>query len=419
MTHDTHGLSRRTVLATLGAAGLASAAGFASTAFFADDEDVAGTLAAGAVELRADFAATRGVVGGPATTVRSMPDPRPTPGADDPETLCATPGLIDGDQYPDTTLSDLVPGERGSLGSCVYVCGNPVVLWVRACVTDDDEVTYDSAREGGAGDETPDAGELGDAVRATLFVVDETDTRTTVYEGTLAGLSAFACGGVPLGPPGVSGDDAVALPDDCVGIGKLNVTDDGASFDGELEPGTAVDPDSPFTEPPWYDAGADRYVFETADGETVRVRIDGVERKSDEPEILAARLTVETPGAGVCRADVKSAGAPGPGSTSSTEYPDCPTSVRVETPVENRAISHVSLFVCAGDDPTPPDPVCSEPGRYCFGVDWHLPRDAGVEVSTDTVTLDLAVGGTQCRHDTDPAGSNPFVRLDREDGGDL
>jgi hypothetical protein len=416
MTQDTRGLTRRTVLATLGVAGLGSVAGFASTAFFADDEAVAGTLAAGAVELRADFVARRGDAGDPTAEVVSVPDPRPT--ADDVETLCATPGLIDGDRLPDVTFSNLVPGERGSLGSCVYVCANPVYLWARACATDDDEVAFTDREADSPADGTADEGELGDAVRATLFVEDADGDRTTVYEGSLAGLSAFACDGVPLGPPGAaSGPDAVAVADGCVALGKLNVTDDGASFDGELEPGTAVDGDSPFTGVS-YDAATDRYVFDTADGE-VRVRVDGVERKPDEPEILAATLTVETPGVGFCAVEVKSAGRPGPESTAGTDYPDAPTSVRVETPVENRAISNVTLSVRAREEPTPPDPVCYPAGRYCLGVDWHLPADAGVEVSTDTVTLDLAVAGTQCRHDMDPAASNPFVRLDREDGGDL
>jgi hypothetical protein len=47
----------------------------------------------------------------------------------------------------------------------------------------------------------------------------------------------------------------------------------------------------------------------------------------------------------------------------------------------------------------------------------QVPADAGVEVSTDTVTLDLAVAGTQCRHEMDPGARNPFDRLGATEGG--
>ena len=57
-------------------------------------------------------------------------------------------------------------------------------------------------------------------------------------------------------------------------------------------------------------------------------------------------------------------------------------------------------------------------GMNCLGVEWELPPETGIEASTDTVSLDLAVGGVQCRHETDPAARNPFARLADEEGSE-
>jgi hypothetical protein len=167
-----------------------------------------------------------------------------------------------------------------------------------------------------------------------------------------------------------------------------------------------------------YDESVDRYVFTTDAGETVVVRIDRPEF-NDDGEIVAADVTIESPAVGFCRVDVKTGGGNNQSDANrEVTYDDCPKRVRVETPKDQKAISHVTLFVCHRDDPEPPDPVCYEPGRYCLGVEWDLPRETGVAASTDTVSLDLAVAGTQCRHEMDPAARNPFARLDPEDGGE-
>jgi predicted ribosomally synthesized peptide with SipW-like signal peptide len=417
MTHDLHGISRRSVLAALGAVGVtASGSGVATYAYLADREQLGASLAAGRVDLRADYRTTRGD-----ETVHAVPESVPR------DADCTTPDLIDGDVLPDLTFANVVPGESGTLSSCVYVCGNPTYLWLRACVTDDEELVY-TDREAAAGDTTSTAGELAGALRATLYLDENGDgvrdpAEPVVFEGSLADLDAFACAGTPLGPPPESttnptndgpgeyeGTPVPLVPEDaCVGMGKLNVVDD-RWFVGDEEPGNDMGfGDSIFTGVE-YDETVDRFVFTTDAGETVLVRIDQLEFNDDD-EVVAARVTVDSPAVGFCQINVKTGGGNNDSFANKRyDYEDCPRSVRVETHVDRKAISHITLFVCHRDDPEPPDPVCYEPGRYCLGVEWELPLDTGVEASTDTVTLDLAVAGSQCRHEMDPAARNPFDR---------
>jgi predicted ribosomally synthesized peptide with SipW-like signal peptide len=59
MTSDNIRISRRSVLAGLGAIGVASAgAGLGTTAFFSDEEAVAASLQAGRLDLLVDYRAT-------------------------------------------------------------------------------------------------------------------------------------------------------------------------------------------------------------------------------------------------------------------------------------------------------------------------------------------------------------------------
>jgi hypothetical protein len=200
-------------------------------------------------------------------------------------------------------------------------------------------------------------------------------------------------------------------------MGKLNITDDGASFDGQLEAGDEIGFGNSIFTGITYDAAVDRYVFTTDAGETVLVEIDLIELNED-GEIVAARVTLDSTAVGFCQVNVKTGGGNNNSDAlAEVTYENCPESVRVETPDPPKAISHITLFVCHRDEPEPPDPVCYDPGRYCLGVEWDLPLDTGVEASTDTVTLDLAVAGTQCRHEMDPESRNPFDPLGAAEGG--
>jgi predicted ribosomally synthesized peptide with SipW-like signal peptide len=452
MTHDLHGISRRSVLAALGAVGVtATGAGYGTYAYLSDRERVDGTLAAGSVELKADYRAVRDGAG---TPVRVVPDPYPqADGEGDPD--CSTRDLIDGGLLPTATFESVVPGQGGTLSSCVYVCENPTYVWVRACVDDDTEVGGDPTRREVAAGDTDGDGELAEAIQATLYL-DENgdgvrdDGEPVVFEGSLAALDAFACAGVPLGPSSVGGltNDGPAGyegtsvpdldPDDCVPLGKVEEPDPrpeaGGSVvfvDGESGDETQFGP-STFTGAE-YDAAVDRYVFTTADGGTVLVSLSDPAYNGDD-ELVAVTVTFDSPGVGFCRTIVKSGGSgrqedpendPNDGVVD-VSYDDCPRAVRLRSPsptvdtplADAQEISHLTLFACGRDtEREPPEPVCYEPGRYCLGVEWELPLDTGVEASTDTVTLDLAVAGTQCRHEMDPGARNPFDRLGATEGG--
>jgi hypothetical protein len=423
------GVSRRAVLAALGAVGVASAlAGVATTSALADRERVAGTLAAGAVELRADYRTRRNDA-----PVASLPAALPA----DPD--CATPGLLDGDVLPTLRFEDVVPGESGVVTSCAYVCANPAYLWLRACLDEDAETAHGD-REAAAGDLTPTAGELGGALRTTLFLDRDGDgvrgaDDPVVYEGSLAGLSAFACDGVAVGVPTTAADRTNDGPGDyagtpvpaldeeaCVGLGKVEEPD-GAGLFAAFEPGDDAGVGGSVFTGAGYDPAVDRYVFTTDAGGVVLVAASD-ETFNDDGELVAVTLSLDSPGVGFCRVRTKSGGGRDGEDRSDESFADCPRSVRVRTPspsptaplAESREISNLTLFVCGRTERDPPEPTCHEPGRYCVGVEWHLPREAGVGVSTDAATLSLALAATQCRHDDDPR--NPFGVLDAADGGD-
>lgn len=418
------GVSRRRLLAALGAVGVTSATtGFATAAYFSDREAVAGTVAGGAVELKADYRAT--VEGEPSLILP----------ADAPATVdCRTPDLLDGGLLPTLELTDVQPTDSGAVASCLYVCGNPSYLWFRACVDEDDEVAY-TDHEADAGDGTATDGELADAVDVVLYLDRDGDgvrgpDDPVVYRGSMAGLSAFACAGIPVGvPPAETAPvfnpapyEAVLAPDladGCTGLGKLEEPDgeDGDGTFTAFEPGDDMGFGASIFTGVSYDAAENRYVFTTASGEAVLVEPSGEQFNAD-GELVEVTLTVRTPGVGFCRTRVKS-GA-GADSLVEEDHAGCPQSVTLRTPnpslteplASSRMISHVTLFVC--ERPVPPEPVCYD-GAVCLGLEWSVPRDAGPEISTDTVSLEFAVAATQCRHDEAPV--SPFGDI-REEGGD-
>ncbi|MFC5367936.1 hypothetical protein [Salinirubrum litoreum] len=135
-------------------------------------------------------------------TPTPTPEPRPTP-----------PGRLVGVTLPPTTLSDLHPGDAGTLSVDLRLVGGPARLWLRA---DAGEFT-----EGGlvepertAGDDTA-VGELQSHLRVTLWLDSDGDglldaDESVFYDGPAEGLGTLA-EGVPLVDDAEGADDSGCL----------------------------------------------------------------------------------------------------------------------------------------------------------------------------------------------------------------
>ena len=206
---DTIGLSRRTVLAGLGAVGVASAgAGLGTTAYFNDTESFDGnTLTAGQLDLLVDWQQTYDFgegntfvsahpdhdgdgeqsveIDGEVFTYSDFPDETDADsnGANLPVLNCDNiPPLSEADFGTDPVtgeemetlvqLTDVKPGDSGEITFSLHLCDNPGYIWMQADNVDDD---------GGAGTEPelivdPDnMGDLGDAIEAKLWYDEDCD----------------------------------------------------------------------------------------------------------------------------------------------------------------------------------------------------------------------------------------------------
>ena len=211
---DTIGLSRRTILAGLGAVGVASAgAGLGTTAYFNDTETFEGnTLTAGSLDLLLDWQQTydgpaEGPMYGPAgyPYVNAYPDTDGDGIQDDvPQSfviwakrngydLNTAQGKADAvaafkDAYfadigedgdwdaPLISLDDVKPGDSGEVTLSMHFFDNPAYLQLTGQKIDESENGINEAES--AVDSTPDEGELADAVDVLIW----NDDGDNVYE---------------------------------------------------------------------------------------------------------------------------------------------------------------------------------------------------------------------------------------------
>ncbi|GAB3411905.1 hypothetical protein GCM10027435_04110 [Haloparvum alkalitolerans] len=203
---DTIGLSRRRILAGLGAVGVASAgAGLGTTAYFSDEESFDNnTLTAGELDLKLDYRAT--YAGGPGRLeeidgwypdfdvqeeepgvylLGEVPDvggwswPEEVQERD----LCNPElNLVDGDAIPVFTLEDVKPGDYGEVTISLHICDNPSWVWMYGDLSGNAEnglTDPESAVDETGGDPGAGAGELADAIDVTMWYDEDCDN---VYE---------------------------------------------------------------------------------------------------------------------------------------------------------------------------------------------------------------------------------------------
>ncbi|MCG1003747.1 MULTISPECIES: SipW-dependent-type signal peptide-containing protein [Halobacterium] len=214
MTDDNprYRLSRRKVLAGLGGVGLASAgAGLGTSAYLNDTESFENsTITAGTLDLLVDYYShwSQGMAGS---------------------------GQVQGTQNESGTvsgeLSDVKPGDSGSLAFCPRIDGNPAYLWVCGELTANDE-NGQPEPETDVDDTTgPGNGELAQHVTVDVdycsvdvaasepegeFGPDDTTKIADVWEGSLAAFLSAIRNGVPLDGDGNSdaGESGFLAPGD-------------------------------------------------------------------------------------------------------------------------------------------------------------------------------------------------------------
>ena len=212
-TNDGIGLSRRKVLAGLGAVGVASAgAGLGTTAYFNDTESFDGnTLTAGELDLKLDYRAT--YAGGLGRLdeingwypdfeveeeedgvylIGEVPDIEEADAWEDEvqtRDFCLPEvDLVNGDEIPVFTLDDVKPGDCGEVTISLHICDNPSWVWMNGELTENAQNGYsepelerlgeDDYTEVSEGDDvtgefdyndTEIGGQLADAIDVTMW----------------------------------------------------------------------------------------------------------------------------------------------------------------------------------------------------------------------------------------------------------
>jgi len=211
-TNDTIGLSRRKVLAGLGAVGVASAgAGLGTTAYFNDTESFNNnTLTAGELDLKLDYKST--YLGGPGRLDdvvdmgypdaedlgdgRYLLDQAPSPAdmqawedlvTGEEFDFCSPEAdefLVNGDGIPVFTLDDVKPGDSGEVTISLHICDNPAYLYLAGELTENLENGQSEPELDAEGEDTDGVGELADAIEVCVWYDEDCDN---VYEPTGTG----------------------------------------------------------------------------------------------------------------------------------------------------------------------------------------------------------------------------------------
>ncbi|MFD1562857.1 SipW-dependent-type signal peptide-containing protein [Haloarchaeobius amylolyticus] len=466
MSDDENRLSRRKILGSLGAIGIASAgAGFGTSAYFNDRETFDdNSLTAGELDLRLDWQqlyygpeentdryAPYGDAGYP--FVNAHPDHEPNgeqsldtdeldefanegvvaysdEGANIQEYLtCET---LENYEVPDDfyngvrtqdsliELEDIKPGDCGEVTFSFHLCDNPGYVWFFGEAGEiDDELAEEILVQ--AWYDLDCDNDLDEDDEDRIIVNQRTSLANWLEE--LEGYDGYMLNPGAYGIAGVGGDDGVSSGSQCLNLGKIEWTNDGLALDdeddGEL---LAVEEDTL------------AYVFQMEDSETgaqIILRIFELEQKTNgttetlqseddfaeldvvefDWEILeeytVGETTYESHDLGMCQLEVKA------GETIQQfdlRNGACTTGQDdFMTPDEdNRGISYTEFWYCYGEG----EPGLCFPGNetFCIGFEWCLPTDASRVVDSvndlqnTSVSFDLGFYTEQCRHNPDPTG---------------
>ncbi|MEZ3145311.1 VWA domain-containing protein [Halobaculum sp. MBLA0143] len=217
MTHTDGlgGLSRRKLLAGVGAVGLASAGtGLGTSAFFSDQEEFRDNdITAGELDLKLDYKATYAGGTGRLSQIQAMGypdaeeidegtyllDQAPSPAdmqdwadlvqaaGDQAFEFCSPEAdefLVNGDGVPIFTLSDVKPGDTGEVTISVHLCDNPGYIELSGALTDEADNGQNDPEIAAEGTDTDDLSELPDEIQVCVWYDEDCDN---VFEPTGTG----------------------------------------------------------------------------------------------------------------------------------------------------------------------------------------------------------------------------------------
>jgi predicted ribosomally synthesized peptide with SipW-like signal peptide len=192
MTDDKlYTLSRRKMLAGLGAIGIASAgAGIGTSAYFSDRESFENnTLTAGSLDLRVVYEASYdsdGAVQNQAGSAMGTQDGEPA-------------GMF-------YELDDVKPGDSGHVEFCFEIVDNPSYVWACGDISETENGLTEPEADV---DSTPDTGELAESIEARLVYCEEVDGEFVegeeIVSGSLLDVFAAITGGAALDGSGTAG----------------------------------------------------------------------------------------------------------------------------------------------------------------------------------------------------------------------
>ena len=465
-TNDTIGLSRRKVLAGLGAVGVASAgAGLGTTAYFNDTESFTNnTLTAGELDLKLDYKST--YLGGPGRLddVKSMGypdaedlgdgryllDQAPSPAdmqawedlvMDDDFDFCSPEAdefLVNGDGIPVFTLDDVKPGDSGEVTISIHICDNPAFLYLAGELTENAENGQSEPELEDEGEDTDGIGELADAIEVCVWYDEDCDN---VYEPTGTGqqqelevalvsdVSGSMSGSIDDLQAAANGFvDNLSAPDEAAAISfnssasldqklttnyqavkdAINAYSDGGgtSIDLGIDVGADELLNGSNATP-----GASKVMILLSDGNSSASAANAAADAAKNAGIRIFTIALGSANTSLLQSLASSPDdafvAPDPADLDTVYAEIAQIVLAGEQKIFSGTMSEVFAELADGEAL---DGNRQEEGRQpypgattqCIGFEWTLPAEVGNEIQTDSVSFDLAVYAEQSRHNDNP-----------------
>ncbi|MFA9518103.1 SipW-dependent-type signal peptide-containing protein [Halopenitus sp. H-Gu1] len=458
--NNLHDLSRRKVLAGLGAIGVASAgAGLGTTAYFSDDETFENnTLTAGQLDLSVTWQQL--YYGGPQATrpgdygdaerpfVNAYPDGdgnglqsferdngvheyADLSAYDDPEEAakagtnlefaCAEIATFEDPSFDPNDdalieLDDVKPGDSGEVTFGIKLCDNPGYIWLNGDLVDETD----------GGHAESDGAQLADEIQArawydtngnNVFDVGETpiiggslrEVLTMLNEGVLLAYDPAPDLGVPDPNESTELDGITLTEDDCEVVPRNPTCEDFGLF-------RAIKIES--EDLPTTIGESETYSTPVGDVTIAATDVGGGDLREFDFQLSGFEVSAVIVKGGADGNVCRRADSDGDGYLTAAFGDGLGAPFRTET--ERYGVSHISFCydVVVPEEPPEDTPVCFEPSNTRFiALEWTLSTVVGNEVQGDSVAFDLSFYAEQCRHNPDPV--SPFEAPDDAEDAEI
>jgi len=468
MTNDTTtpDLSRRKLLAGIGAVGVASAgAGLGTSAYFSDTEELTNnSLTAGTLDLKLDYKST--YMGGPgrleAVQAMGYPDAEDlgdgrylldqapsTADMQDWEDLVqgeefdfcspeADEFLVNGDEMPIFSLEDIKPGDTGEVTISIHICDNPAFLQLSGAITENGENEQNDPELEAEGEDTDGIGELADAIEVCVWYDEDCDN---VYEPTGTGqnqeLEVALVSDVSGSMDGSIGDlqtaangfvDNLAAPDEAAAISfnssasldqelttnyqavkdAINLYNDGGGTD--IAAGISVGEDE-LLNGTNATVGASKVMILLSDGNSSETAAENAAQAAKDAGIRIFTIALGSANTSLLEDIATSPDdafvAPDPADLDTVYAEIAQVVLAGEQEIVCGTMSEVFSQLSEGmllDGNRQEEGVQPYPGAttQCIGFEWELPFEAGNEIQSDSVAFDITVAAEQSRNNGSP-----------------